>query len=199
MAKGGMKLGEKILFGIVALIFVFAVASYVMLEVVRAHSTKPLYQITDHFNFTAEGKRGSLIFRRQQCTSCHKALRNGTNMGLDLDGIGSKRSFDYLYNFLKHPEQTYAAATIDHGPAPKEAAYVAQLPDADLHALAVFLSEDKADQGSADAPLPPRGKSSFIDDMVKVWAPKSWKSEFTDVRTKEKSDKKEVQSDAGTK
>ena len=197
MAKGSMKLGEKILFGIVALIFLFAVASYVMLETLRAHSTKPLYQITDHFNFTAEGKKGSMIFRKQQCTSCHKALRNGTNMGLDLDGIGSKRTLKYLYNFLKHPEQTYAAATIDHGPAPKEAAYVAKLPDADLHALAVFLSEDKADQGSADSPLPPKGRSSFIDDMVKVWAPNSWKSEFTDVRTEEKSNKKEAKSGAG--
>jgi len=199
MAKGSMKLGEKILFGIVALIFVFAVASYVMLEVVRAHSDKPLYQITDHFNFTPEGLKGSLIFRKQQCTSCHKAVRNGTNMGLDLDGVGSKRSFKYLLNFLKNPEATYSAATIDHGPAPKEAAYVAELPEADLHALAVFLSELKADQGSADSPLPPRGKSGFIDDMVKVWAPKSWKSEFTDVRTEEKSDKKEVQSGASTK
>jgi cytochrome c553 len=199
MAKGSMKLGEKILFGIVALIFLFAVASYVMLEVLRAHSEKPLYQVTDHFNFTAEGKRGSLLFRKQQCTSCHKALRNGTNMGLDLDGIGSKRSFKYLLNFLKHPEQTYDAATIDHGPAPKEAAYVAKLPDADLHALAAFLSELKADQGSADSPLPPKGRSSFIDDMVKVWAPKSWKSEFTDVRTEEKSDNKEVKSGTGTK
>jgi cytochrome c553 len=199
MAKGSMKLGEKILFGIVALIFVFAVASYVMLEVVRAHSAKPLYQITDHFNFTPEGLKGSVIFRKQQCTSCHKAVRNGTNMGLDLDGVGTKRSFKYLYDFLKNPEATYAAATIDHGPAPKEAAYVAKLPEADLHALAVFLSELKADQGSADSPLPPRGKSSFIDDMVKVWAPKSWKSEFTDVRKEEQSDKKEVQSDAGAK
>jgi cytochrome c553 len=190
MAKGSLKLGEKILFGIVALIGVFAVTSYVMLEVLRAHSDKPLYPVTDHFDFSAEGLTGSVIFRKQQCTSCHKAVRNGTNMGLDLDGIGSKRSFQYLYNFLKNPEATYAAATIDHGPAPKEAAYVSKLPEADLHALAVFLSELKASQGSADSPLPPPGRSGFIDDMVKVWAPSSWKSEFTDVRKEEKKSDK---------
>ena len=182
MAKGGLKLGEKIMFGVVALIFLFAVGSYVMLEVMRAHSDKPLYQINDHFDFTAEGKKGSLIFRKQQCTSCHKALRNGTNMGLDLDGIGSKRSFKYLYNFLKNPEATYEAATIDHGPAPKEAAYVAKLPEADLHAL------------------PPKGKSGFIDEMIKVWAPSSWKAEFTDVRKEDNAkNSKEAQSNASTK
>jgi cytochrome c553 len=199
MAKGSMKLGEKILFGVVALIFLFAVGSYLMLEVMRAHSDKPLYHINDHFDFTAEGMKGSVIFRKQQCTSCHKAVRNGTNMGLDLDGVGSKRSFKYLYNFLKNPEATYSAATIDHGPAPKEAAYVAKLPEADIHALAVFLSELKADRGSADAPLPPKGKSGFIDEMVKVWAPSSWKSEFTDVRKEDQANSKEVQSNASTK
>lgn len=198
MATGGLKLGEKILLGVVALICVFAVVSFVMLEVLRAHSDKPLYPVTTHFDFSAEGLRGGVIFRKMECKSCHKAVQNGTNMGLDLDGIGSKRSFNYLFNFLKNPEATYASKTIDHGSAPKEAAYVAELPEADLHALATFLSELRASRGSADAPLPP-GKSGFIDEMVKVWAPGSWKSEFHDIRQDEKSDKKGAASDAAGK
>ena len=188
MAKGGLKTGEKILFGVVGALGLMAVGRFVIMEDVRSKMDHPMFVNNTHFDFTPEGLKGSTLFRVKGCTDCHKAERNGTNMGLDLDGIGSKRSFKYLLNFLKHPEQTYAAATIDHGPAPKEAAYVAKLPDADLHALATFLYEDKADQGSADSPLPPKGKSSFIDDMVKVWAPRSWKSEFTDVRTEEKPD-----------
>lgn len=190
MAKGSVKLGEKVLFGVVALICVFALASYVMLEILRAKSDKPLYPVTTHFDFTAEGLTGSALFRKKNCTACHKAVRNGTNMGLDLDGVGSKRSFQYLYNFLKNPEATYASVTIDHGPAPKEAAYVAELPEADLHALATFLSELRATQGSADAPVPPSGRSGFIDEMVKVWAPGSWKSDYKDIREEVKTDKK---------
>lgn len=199
MATGGIKFGEKILFGVVALLCVFALASFVMLEVLRANSDKPLYPVTTHFDFSAEGLRGGVIFRKMECKSCHKAVQNGTNMGLDLDGVGSKRSFSYLYNFLKNPEATYGAKTIDHGPAPKEAAYVAEMPEADMHAVATFLSELRATQGSADAPVPPSGKSGFIDEMVKVWAPSNWKSEYHDIRDDEKSDKKEVQSDAGAK
>lgn len=199
MAKGSVKFGEKVLFGVVALLCVFALASFVMLEVLRANSDKPLYPVTTHYDFTPEGLRGSVIFRKAQCKSCHKAMKNGTNMGLDLDGVGTKRSFAYLLNFLKNPEATYGAPTIDHGPAPKEAAYVAKMPEADLHALAVFLSELRATKGSADAPVPPPGKSGFIDEMVKVWAPGNWKSEYRDIRDDVKSDKKEVQGDAAAK
>jgi cytochrome c553 len=182
MANGGLKRGEKVLLGVVGLFLLFAVASFVMLEVLRARSDKPLYANATHFDFSEEGKVGSDLFRRQRCTACHRAVRNGTNMGLDLDGIGSKRDLQYLINFLRDPEATYASKTIDHGPAPKEAAYVAELPEADRHAIAVFLSELRATQGSPDAPMPPPERSGFIDEMIKVWAPDSWKTDYQDVR-----------------
>jgi hypothetical protein len=53
-----------------------------------------------------------------------------------------------------------------------------------LRALAKFISELKADQGSSSAPVPPEGRSEFIDDMVKVWAPKEWNEKYEDVRKK---------------
>lgn len=189
MAVGGMKFGEKILFGVFLLIGIFAVASLVMMETVRARMDKPMYPTTTHFDFSAEGLRGSVLFRKEGCTACHRAVRNGTNMGLDLDGIGSKRSPEYLAAFLRNPEATYSSKTLDHGLEPKEAAYVAKLPEQELQALAVFLSELRATQGSPDAPLPPSERSGFIDEMVKVWAPGNWKSEYHDVRTEEKTDK----------
>lgn len=187
MASGGMKRGEKILFGVVGLFFLFAIVSFIALEIKRAHSTKPLYENKTFFVFTAEGKKGSELFRHRGCTTCHRAMREGTNNGVDLDGIGSKRTLQYLVDFLKNPEATYAkqmqgARTFDHGPN-KEAGYVAQLPDSDRHAIAVYLSELRAIQGSPDAELPPPGKSDFINDMVKEWAPKSWSETHEDVRT----------------
>jgi hypothetical protein len=65
------------------------------------------------------------------------------------------------------------------------------MPLEDLQAMAVFLSELKADQGSPAAPMPPEGKSTFIDDMVKVWAPEDWKGKYQDVRTKTPEDQKQ--------
>jgi cytochrome c553 len=175
------KLGEKILFGIVALIFVFAGLSFVMLEIYRSRLDRPMYPTTTSFDFTPEGKKGSELFRDRGCTSCHRAVRNGTNNGVNLDGIGSRHDLTYILSFLHKPEATYETKTLDHGPS-KEAAYVAALPDSELHAIAVFLSELKATQGSADARLPMPERSGFIDEMVKIWAPDSWRSQFHDLR-----------------
>lgn len=198
MATGGLKRGEKILFGVIALLCVFALSSFVMLEVIRAHSDKPLYANATHFDFSEEGLRGSSLFRYKGCTSCHRAVRNGTNMGLDLDGIGSRRSLDYLIAFLRDPEATYGTRTVDHGPN-KAAQDVAELSEADRHALAVFLSELRAVQGSPDARLPPQGKSGFVDEMVKEWAPEDWKASHKDLREEANSVKKEEQGGAASK
>lgn len=176
-----LRTGEKILFAIFGLMLVFAVASFIMLEIYRSRLDHPMYPTTSSFDFTPEGKIGSRLFRERGCTDCHRALRNGTNHGVSLDGIGSRQSLDHLEKFLKKPESVYETKTVDHG-LNKEAAYVAGLPDSDLHAIAVFLSELKATQGSADARLPMPERSGFVDEMVKVWAPKDWKSEYHDLR-----------------
>jgi cytochrome c553 len=181
----GLRLGEKVLFGIAGAFVLFAVLSFIGMEIYRAHSGKQMYAITSHFDFSPEGLRGSERFRDLGCSACHRAVRNGTNNGVNLDGIGSRRTLDYLTAFLHQPEPTYGRETVDHG-AGKGAAYVAQLPEQDLNSLAVFLSELKATQGSPDARLPADTRSSFIDDMVKIWAPSSWKSQYHDVREEDK-------------
>jgi cytochrome c553 len=182
--KQPLKTGEKVLVSIVAVFIGLAAIGYVILEAVRLNSDKPMFVSKTSFDFTAEGKIGSKIFRKENCTSCHRALRNGTNMGLSLDGVGSAHDYEWIYSFLKNPEKIYPAKTIDHGPAPKEAAYVAQLPDEDLKAIARFISQLKAEQGSSSAPEPPKGRSEFIDSMVRVWAPQDWKNKYEDVRDK---------------
>ncbi len=181
MASGGLKRGEKILFGAVILLCVLAVIGFVGMEIIRANMSKPMYENTTQYNFSEEGLHGSSLFRYRGCTSCHRAVRNGTNMGLDLDGIGSKRSLQYLTNFLKDPEATYETRTVDHGPN-KAAQGVAKLPEDERHALAVFLSELRAVQGSPAARLPPDGRSGFVDEMVKDLAPEEWKKGHKDVR-----------------
>jgi hypothetical protein len=127
-------------------------------------------------------------FRKSNCTDCHRAMNSGTNMGLDLDGLGSSKTKDWLLAFLRDPENTYGTTTVDHGMAPKAAAYVADMPAADLDDIATFISELKADRGSPAALQPPVGDSSFIDNMVRMWAPKDWKSKYQDVRTENPGD-----------
>lgn len=181
MKTNGLRLGEKILFGIAAAFVLFAILSFTGMEIYRARSGKQMYVQTTHFDFSPEGLKGSQRFRDLGCTDCHRAVRNGSNNGLSLDGIGSRRTVENLSAFLHDPEANYRLQTVDHGPD-KGAAYVAKLPEQDLHAITIFLSELKATQGSPDARMPTEGHSGFIDEMVKIWAPSSWKSQYKDVR-----------------
>lgn len=190
-----MKLGEKILFGLVGVLVLITVVSFFSLESIRHKSVKPLFPILTHFVFTAEGERGYGIYQQQGCYECHHAVGSGTSMGVVLDGLGSKHDLNYFYRFLKDPENTYGAKTLDHGAPPKDAAYVSALPDADLHAVAVFLSELKSDQGSSSSFEPPAEQSSFIDAMLQMWTPAGWKSQFVDIRDWMKNNSKESQHD----
>ena len=181
-SKNSMKQGEKVLFGIFGAFIVAAIIGYAVLEFVRMNSDKPLFEVKTRYEFTEEGHRGSRIFRESGCTSCHRAMRNGTNMGLSLDGLGSKRTHEWILSFLKKPEETYGSPTIDHGMKPKEAAYVPEMNDEDLRAIAAFLFGLKAEQGAASSPMPPEGKSQFIDNMLKAVAPEDWKDKYQDIR-----------------
>lgn len=186
--KQPLKSGEKILFGIVGVFVVLATIAYIALETYRLSQPEPMFEVKTRYEFTEEGHLGSRLFREARCTACHRALRNGTNMGLSLDGVGSYRTLDWLIAFLSNPEETYGAKTFDHGAAPKEAAYVSELPEKERRAIAVFISQLKADQGSSSAPMPPEGRSPFIDSMIGAWAPDSWKEKYTDIREKDPSE-----------
>ena len=190
-----MKKGEKILFGIVALLVVVTVINFTVLESIRRHSEKPLFPVLTHFVFSDEGLRGYQIYQQRDCYTCHRAVGSGTSMGISLDGLGSKHDIDYFYNFLKKPEQTYGSKTMDHGAPPKDAAFVSALPDSELHTMAVFLSELKSDQGSSSSFVPPKGNSSFIDAMLDMWAPDNWRSQYKDIREWMKTNPQEVQHD----
>lgn len=191
-----MKKGEKILFGIVALLVLITIINFTVLESIRRNSEKPLFPILTHFVFSDEGLRGYKVYQQRDCYTCHRAVGSGTSMGISLDGLGSKHDVDYFYSFLKKPEQVYGSKTMDHGLAPKDAAYVSVLPDSELHLMATFLSELKADQGSSSSFEPPPGNSSFIDAMLDMWAPDNWRSEYKDIRDWVKPKPQEEQHDS---
>jgi cytochrome c553 len=182
-----LKPGEKILFTVAGVFVVFAIIAFIIMQFIIAKSDKPLFETKTHAALSAEGQKGSEYFRVNGCTTCHRALRNGTNMGqtADLDGLGSRRSMEWIYAFLTDPVANYGAETMDHRPGQRSAAYVAEMPKEKLHAIAVFLSELKSDQGSSSAAVPPKGDSPFIDSMVKTWAPKEWKEKYPDIRYKQ--------------
>lgn len=193
MSKAPLKSGEKILFGIFGVFFLLALIGYIVLEAVRLNSEEPLFEQTTFFDFSPEGKIGNGIYQKANCNACHRALRSGTSMGLSLDGIGSKRSVEWLEEFLINPQELYEGQTIDHGDPPKEASYIARMSKHDRKMLAIFLSELRAEAGSSVAKVPPPERSEFIDNMVEVWAPEEWKEKYTDIREKNKAESSVVE------
>ena len=177
-----------IIFGV---FFLLAMIAYAILETVRLNSEEPLFKQTTFFDFSEAGKKGSSIYQKARCNSCHRALRMGTSMGLSLDGIGSKRSLEWLEEFLANPESKYEGETLDHGLPPKEASYVMTMSKEDRHLMAVFLSELRAEAGSSVAKVPPPEHSEFIDGMVKAWAPKEWQEKYTDIRDRIKMEEQQ--------
>lgn len=184
MAKQPLKSGEKILLYIFGVFFILACIGFVVLEGIRHTKDGPMYEQTTFYDFSPEGKIGAGLYLSYNCNACHRSLRSGTSMGLSLDGIGSKRSVEWLEQFLANPEATYGASTLDHGNKPKEAAYVMNIAPHERRSLAVYLSELKADAGSSVAKVPPPERSGFIDSMVKTWAPPEWKDKYQDIREK---------------
>lgn len=189
-AKSGLKRGEKILFGIAGVFILVALVGYAALEGYRLTSKKQIFSNLTSFDLSEEGNAGHLLFKSNRCAACHRAFLSGTSMGgqTTLDGIGSRRSQDWIMRFLSDPErvykETYQAATIDHGLG-KEAGYVAELSAREHELIATFLSELRSKQGASTAPRPPEGHSPFIESMLSIWAPESWKDKYDDVRTKD--------------
>ncbi|MDQ6990350.1 MAG: c-type cytochrome [Mariprofundaceae bacterium] len=183
--KQKLKTGEKLLFIVSGVFVVLGIIAFGIMQYVMATSDKPIFKQHTHFDLSEIGQKGSQIYRHNACSECHRAMSEGTNMGNSLDGIGTRHDAVWIEQFLNHPEETYPHRTMDHGPKPKQAYYVAELPKEDIHAMAIFLSELKSDKGSSSSPVPPKGESPFIDQMVKTWAPEEWKHKYKDIRDKE--------------
>jgi len=180
--KQNLKTGEKLLFIVAGAFLILASIAFGIMQYMMATHDKPIFEQYTTFDLSEAGHRGSEIYRHSACSECHRAMSEGTNMGNSLDGTGSRRTVAWLEQFLKDPEAVYGHVTMDHGNAPKQASYISNFSDAEIHDLAVFLSELKSKQGSSSSPVPPKGESPFIDSMVKTWAPTEWKSKYKDIR-----------------
>lgn len=56
-----------------------------------------------------QSKLGEVVFRRENCSSCHEVFGNGASYGPTLDGIGSRRSGLWLADYLRSPRPGVSA------------------------------------------------------------------------------------------
>jgi mono/diheme cytochrome c family protein len=83
---------------------------------------------------TEKTKLGEAIYRREACGSCHRIHSNGPTYGPALDGEGSRRSREWLLDFLRNPR-----AGVGDKPYRLTMPSYAHLPQAELEAVVAYL------------------------------------------------------------
>lgn len=59
--------------------------------------------VTYAYREDAAAQRGEAVYRREGCGSCHQVFGNGATYGPSLDGVGTRRSAEWLQDYLVDP------------------------------------------------------------------------------------------------
>jgi cbb3-type cytochrome oxidase cytochrome c subunit len=84
---------------------------------------------------TEQSRAGEALYRREACGSCHRIHSNGPTYGPQLDGEGSRRTREWLLDYLKNPR-----AGVGDKPYRLRMPSYAHLPPAELAALTEYLA-----------------------------------------------------------
>lgn len=66
---------------------------------------------------TASTQAGEAVYRHAGCGSCHKIFQTGAAIGPSLDGVGSRRTREWLLDFLARPHKGSPAVLPAERPA----------------------------------------------------------------------------------
>ncbi len=83
---------------------------------------------------TPLGIQGEAVFRRESCFSCHEVFGNGASYGPSLDGVGSRRTNEWLHEYLRAPR-----AGVSAKPYRLKMPPYAHLESAELDGLVAYL------------------------------------------------------------
>lgn len=142
-----LKLGEKVMFALTALIAIAAVGKAVMQA--RAPGAN---QARDFYEWTDAGLKGQALYGQSGCNSCHRAMSTG-EVGLApvLDGEGTRRTRDWLQRYFENPLSVVPGSAHDGHLGPD----FRLMAEQDRELLAAFLFGLKAGPASPNYPTPP--------------------------------------------
>ena len=89
-------------------------------------------------------RTGEAVYHREGCNSCHRLFGNGATYGPDLDAVGTRRTTQWLRDYLQDPK-----------PGVSDKPYRVRMPsyralkESELDALAAYLKAQGAPRESA--------------------------------------------------
>ena len=139
-----MKLGEKIVFGISAVVVLAAAArGYQVITADKPSMPKHYYE------WDEVGLEGHYLYRELGCKNCHRAMGTGeVGVAPVLDGVGTRRDKQWLFNYLTDPTELVEGTAHDGSFAPD----FRLLADDDRTLLAAYLSGLHANPNSPNYP-----------------------------------------------
>lgn len=142
-----LKLGEKILFGFSALVIVMAaVRGYQVIT--REEPSMPKH----YYEWDEVGLQGHYVYREMGCNSCHKAMGVGeAGVAPVLDGVGTRRTEEWLQQYLTNPGQLVPGTAHDGSLGPDFRTL--QMDERKL--LTAYLFGLKANPNSPNYPVRP--------------------------------------------
>ncbi len=144
-----MRKGEKIFFGIAALLT--AAALYRIAGPSGGGTPKPP---RDYTLWTATAQEGYRLYKSRGCNSCHRVLRMGEiGVAPVLDGEGTRRSKQWLADYFTDPTQLVDGTAHDGSLGPD----FRRLDAEDRRLLTAFMHSLRSNPGSSNYPVPPQG------------------------------------------
>lgn len=108
------------------------IAAFAVLVGVLIYLKPPPVQFT--YMESALAQAGEAIYRREGCNSCHRVSGNGGSYGPSLDGVGSRRTGEWLHRYLREPWPGVSAK-----PYRLQMPSYAALKDEELNVLVTYL------------------------------------------------------------
>ncbi len=140
-----MKRGEKLMFAFAGIVVVLAFfRGYQFLTAEEPSVPKHFYE------WDETGLQGQLLYREKGCNNCHRALGTG-EIGYSpvLDGIGTRRSVNWLRQYLTDPG-TLVNGTAHHGNLGPD---FRLLTESERERLTAFLAGLHANPNSPNYPI----------------------------------------------
>lgn len=139
----GLKLGERVLFFMVAVLLVFGFVFWLL----AITGVTDVMRVREYYESSPEADRGFDLVRRHGCRNCHTVLKIGEwGLAPELDGIGTRHTYQWIRAYLEDPARQMGGKTLHNG---RYGPDFSQFDDREKDLIATFLFAQKTMPGSA--------------------------------------------------
>ena len=145
-----LKLGERVVLFTAGVLLVFGFFFWLA----AITGVTDVMRVRDVYEGGFEADQGLALIKRYGCRNCHNILNDGEwGLAPGLDGIGSRRTYQWIRAYLEDPARQMEGKTLHNGSYGPD---FSELSGEDKDLIATFLFANKSMPGSANYGAPPQ-------------------------------------------